>query len=113
MPLPCVHLVRYAGCLAPHRQRRGAIIPTPRQQGVEEPEASSTAPHWSWAPLLKRVFALDMAPCPWCHRGALRLIAVMTQGEVIRKILRHVKLSADPPPIAPARSRQEAFDWVA
>jgi Putative transposase len=30
VPLPRVHLVRYAGCLAPHSQLRGAIIPTPR-----------------------------------------------------------------------------------
>jgi len=71
------------------------------------------APHWSWARLLKRVFALDMATCPSCHRGALRLIAVMTQGEVIRTILRHLKLAADPPPLAPARARQATFDWVA
>src|SRR5216684_256609 len=47
VPLSRVHLVRYAGCLAPHSQLRGAIIPTPRQQGVEVPEASSAAPHWS------------------------------------------------------------------
>jgi hypothetical protein len=80
---------------------------------VEEPKAGSAAPHWGWARLLKRVFALDMAPCPFCHQGTLRIIAAMTQGEVIRKILRHVKLSPDPPPIAPARARQETFDWVA
>jgi len=67
VPLPRVHLVRYAGCLAPHGTLRAAIIPTPRQQGVEEPEASSAAPHWSWARLLKRVFALDLATCPFCH----------------------------------------------
>jgi hypothetical protein len=30
---------------------------------------------------------------------------------VIRKIRRHLKLAADPPPIAPARLRQEAFAW--
>ena len=113
VPLPRVHLVRYAGCLAPHSQLRGAIIPTPRQQGVEEPEARSAAPHWSWAQLLKRVFALDMATCPFCRQGALRMIAAITQAEVIRKILRHLKLAADPPPIAPARARQATFDWVA
>jgi Putative transposase len=45
VPLPRGHLVRYAGCLAPHSTLRKAIIPTPRQQGVEEPEASSAAPH--------------------------------------------------------------------
>jgi hypothetical protein len=33
----------------------------------------------------------------------------ITQGEVIRKILCHLKLAADPPPIAPVRVSQEAF----
>jgi hypothetical protein len=54
-----------------------------------------------------------MACCPFCQRGALRIIATITQGEVISQILRHLKRAADPPPIAPARSRQETFDWVA
>ena len=112
MPLPHVHLVRYGGCLAPHSHLRGAILPTLRQQGLDE-EACPASPRWSWACLLQRVFGVEMATCPLCQRGVLRLIAVITQGEVIRKILRHLKLSADPPPIAPARSRQESFDWVA
>src|SRR5256712_1207168 len=111
VPLPRVHLVRYGGCLASHSHLRGAIIPTPRQQGVDEPEASTASPRWSWARLLKRVFALDMARCPFCQQGSLRIIAALMHGEVIRKILRHLKLAADPPPIAPARVRQEAFAW--
>jgi Putative transposase len=111
VPLPRVHLVRYGGCLAPHSHLRGAIIPTPRQQGVEEQEDSTASPRWSWARLLKRVFAVDMARCPWCQRGVLRIIAAITQGEVIRQILRHLKLSAAPPPLAPARVHQEAFAW--
>src|SRR6266849_9898380 len=44
VPLPRVHLVRYGGCLAPHSHLRGAIIPTPRQQGVEEHDARPGAP---------------------------------------------------------------------
>ena len=111
VPLPRMHLVRSGGCVAPHSHLRGAIIPTPRQQGIDEPEASTESPRWSWARLLKRVFALDMARCPFCQQGALRIIAAITQGEVIRTILRHLKLAADPPPIAPARVRQEAFAW--
>src|SRR6516164_8156872 len=103
VPLPHVHLGRYGGCLAPHSHLRRAIIPTPQQQGLDAPEACPTSPRWSWARLLQRVFDVDMARCPWCQQGMLRLIAVITQGEVIRKILRHLKLSADPPPIAPAR----------
>jgi hypothetical protein len=54
-----------------------------------------------------------MGTCPLCQHGVLRLIAVITQGEVISKILQHLKRSADPPPIAPARTRQAACDWVA
>jgi Putative transposase/Transposase zinc-binding domain len=112
VPLPRMHLVRYGGCLAPHSHLRGAIIPTPRQQGMEAEAATDTAsPRWSWARLLKRVYALDMARCPFCQQGTLRIIAAITQGEVIRKILRHLKLAADPPPLAPARLRQEAFAW--
>ena len=111
VPLPRVHLVRYGGCLASHSHLRGAIIPTPRQQGIDEEATDTRSPRWTWARLLKRVFALDMARCPWCQRGVLRIIAAITHGEVIRKILQHLKLSADPPPIAPARVRQEAFAW--
>ena len=109
-----------------HDQGRKAIIPTPRQQGVDGEEAKTGTPSWSWARLLGRVFALDMAHClpplcgrrepcdlPFCHRGSLRIIAAITQAEVLRKLLRHLKLAADPPPLAPARARQETFDWVA
>ena len=111
VPLPRVHLVRYGGCLAPHSHLRGAIIPTPRQQGVDEEQTEPASPRWSWARLLKRVFALDMARCPWCQRGSLRIITAITHGEVIRKILRHLKFAVDPPPIALARRRQDAFAW--
>ena len=113
VPLPRVHLMRYGGCLAPHSSLRGVITPTLRQQGVEGDDATPGAPRWSWARFLKRVFALELATCPFCRQGSLRMIAAITQGEVITKILRHLKLAADPPPIAPARSRQAMFDWVA
>src|SRR5215813_735363 len=113
IPLPHGHLVRYGGCLAPHSHLRGRIIPTLRQQGLDEPEVCLASPRWSWARLLQRVFDVDMTRCPFCQQGTLRLIAVITQGEVIGKILRHLKLAADPPPIAPARARQAPFDWVA
>jgi len=47
------------------------------------------------------------------RQGSLRMIAALTQAEAIRKILRYLKLAADPPLIAPARARQATFDWVA
>src|SRR5436190_135020 len=51
--------------------RRGAIIPTPRQQGVDEEETDTGSPRWGWARRLKRVFALAMARCPCCQQGSL------------------------------------------
>jgi len=59
------------------------------------------------------VFDLDMATCPLCRRGSLRIIAAMTQESVITRILRHLKLASVLPPIAPARFYQATFDWVA
>jgi hypothetical protein len=109
VPLPRAHLVRYAGCLAPHSKLRAAIVPTPRQQGVDDEETKTGTPSWNWARLLGRVFDLAMATCPLCRRGSLRIIAAITQESVITRILRHLKLASVPPPIAPARCRQELF----
>jgi hypothetical protein len=44
VPLPRTHLVRSGGCLAPHSTLRAAIIPTSRQQGVEEPVGRPPSP---------------------------------------------------------------------
>ncbi len=49
VPLPRVHLVRYAGCLAPHSKLRDAIIPTPCQQGVDGEETKTGTPYWNSA----------------------------------------------------------------
>jgi hypothetical protein len=109
VPLPHVHLVRYGGCLAPHSHLRGAIRPTPRQQGLDGEETQTRTPYWPWARLLGRVFGLEMATCPFCRRGSLHIIAVITQESVITRILRHLQLASVPPPIASARGRQETY----
>jgi hypothetical protein len=122
VPWPQAHLVRYGGCLAPHSKLRAAIIPTPRQQGVDSDETKTGTPYWNWARLLGRVFTLDMATCPFCRRGSLRIIAAILpplrgrrepcdlhQESGITRILRHPQLASVPPPIAPARLRQEIF----
>jgi hypothetical protein len=109
VPLPRQHQVRYGGCLAPHRHLRAAIIPTPLQHRLEAPDDRSPSPHGTWARLLKRVFAIDMECCPVCQQGRLRIIAAITAGHIIQKILRHLKLAVDPSPIAPVQ--HAAFAW--
>jgi hypothetical protein len=87
-------------------------MPTSRQQGVDGAETKTGTPYWHWARLLGRVFNVDMATCPLCRRGSLRIIAAITQESVITRILRHCKLASVPLPIAPARCRQEKFAFV-
>ena len=111
VPPPRVHQVRYAGGLAAHSKLRGAITPTPRQQGIET-QASPVASRWAWARWLKRVFALDLERCPRGHSGTLRIIAVITCRPVIRRILCRLKLAADPPPLAAARLEPGRFAWT-
>jgi hypothetical protein len=105
--------VRDGGCLAPPRQLRRLIPPTPHQQGAEAPEAGNAAPRWGWARLLKRVCAFDMARCPAWGRGTLRLIAASTHAAVIRTMLCRLKRAAEPPPIAEARACHDRLAWAA
>ena len=60
---------------------------------------------------MKRVFAIDVLVCPHCG-GTRKLIALLTDGVVVRKILAHLGLSTEPPPLAPARAPPEPeFAW--
>ena len=43
-----------------------------------DPDYSFYSPAWRWAELLKSVFSLDMATCPVCQQGTLRIIAAIT-----------------------------------
>ncbi len=88
------------------------FIPTARQQAISEPKSASTASGWGWAKLLQGVFGIDMATCRRCQQGSLRIIAAITQAAVIAKILPRLKLSADPPPMAPARVCQGTLAWA-
>ena len=63
--LPRVRLGRYGGCLAPHSQLRGAISPTPHQQGVDGREANTGTPHWSWHGCWGACLTWIWLPAPW------------------------------------------------
>ena len=52
--------------------------------------------------LLKRVFDVDALACP-CG-GRLRFIALITDKETARTILKAMGLPVEPPPVARARS---------
>ena len=59
-----------------------------------------------WADLLQRVFEIDALRCSYCG-GKRELIALLTDGQVVRKILAHIGLATEPPRLAPARAPPE------
>ena len=66
--------------------------------------------HVAWAELLRRTFAIDVLACPDCG-GRLRLVATISDGQVIEKILAHLGLPNAPLNPAPARSPEWLPDW--
>ena len=60
----------------------------------------------AWAELLKRVFATDALACPKCG-GPMKVLATITDPEVVRKVLTSLGLPTRGPPVAPARERQQ------
>jgi hypothetical protein len=68
-----------------------------------EPATPKRAPaHYLWAVLIARIYEVFPLLCPMCG-GQMRLIAFITEGMQIRKILDHIGVDSEPPYIAPAR----------
>ena len=113
IPRPRANLTRYHGVLAPNAKYRNLVVPSPNRwvkrkcRVAAKPSPPSTktdsplAP-LSWAERLKRVFKLDIELCPKCG-GQLRVIAAITEPDVINKILDHVHQPQAPPRQPPRR----------
>ena len=129
VPPPRTHRHRYFGVLAPNSPLRCAVtaLAAPAKQIVVQPEPAITgkgAPgvvplghaspptpepaakrspaHYLWAGLIARIYEVFPLMCPMCG-GQMRLIAFITEGTQIRKILDHIGVDSEPPHIAPAR----------
>jgi hypothetical protein len=62
----------------------------------------ATSPYIDWATLMRRSFDVDVLACAHCG-GRLRLLAVITETESVRRLLAHLGLPSDAPPLARAR----------
>ena len=115
VPRPRHNLVRYHGIFAPNSKMRKLIVPkssksakrkddSKTHKSVEEATSQDEliAP-LSWAQRLKRVFNIDITLCPICG-ATMRVIADITDPDIIQKILDH--LEPQPPPIKPATAIQ-------
>jgi hypothetical protein len=71
-------------------------------QTQPEPVPPKRSPaHYLWAVLIARIYEVFPLVCPMCS-GQMRLIAFITEGSQIRKILNHIGVDSEPPHIAPA-----------
>jgi hypothetical protein len=115
VPRPRTHLLTYHGVLAPAAEWRDWIVPVePRLDRADPSQALAeralrpdhARKRATWAELMKRVFEIDVLRCPWCG-GKRKLIALITDGAVVRRILEHLGLPTAAPVLAPARSPPE------
>jgi len=119
VPDPRRHLVHYYGAYSNVvrgklkarglAQKSEPLAPRP---GEDAPPPACTSPSLAalrrgWAQLLRRVYETDPLVCPRCQ-GVMRVVAFITEGRVIRRILDHLGASAfrapqdRAPPLAPA-----------
>jgi hypothetical protein len=74
----------------------------PTQAEPAQPVPTKRPAHYLWAVLIARIYEVFPLLCPMCG-GQMRLIAFITEGVQIRKILNHIGVGSEPPHISPAR----------
>ena len=128
VPPPRIPLVRYFGVLAPNSPYRDRVVPKnqphddthesekrKKKRATNDPNESlslcSTVPndddgsagrtsrYIDWATLMKRTFGIDPLRCPKCE-ARMTVLAVISQPEVVDKILAHVGLPVEPDVLA-------------
>jgi hypothetical protein len=118
IPPPRRHLARFHGVLAPNSRLRKKVVPKKVEVIAENtkppmPESPlAKQKRLKWAELLKRIFQIDVTKCPDCASGEVRLIAVIEDPKVIRKILEHVGLGFSPPRRNAVYHAAEPDDWL-
>jgi hypothetical protein len=78
----------------------------PKDDGGEERFGFRPRRYYRWAELMRRVFEVDVLVCEHCG-GRRRVLTFLTDPPVLRRILEHLGLPADPPPVASARAPPE------
>ncbi|MBC7457513.1 MAG: hypothetical protein H7235_04500 [Bdellovibrionaceae bacterium] len=96
--------------LGPHYKHRKQIVPKPpelkvvgqEQDNIEPKQLELKKKNIPCVRLLARVFNIDVETCIKCG-GKIKIIAAIEDPKVIRKILEHMGLATEPPPLYPAR----------
>jgi len=90
------------------KQVQDELIPS-----ILEPEGSSKEYRKNWARLIQKIYEVDPLTCPKCS-GAMRVISVIEDEQVIEKILKHLGLwdvKARPPPKKQSKVDETVIDY--
>ena len=97
-PPPRTHRHRYFGVLVPNSPLRCAVTVLAQGAAVLPKRPA----HYLWAVLIARIYEVCPLLCPM-YGGQMRLIAFITEGTQVKKILNHIEVDSEPPHIDPAR----------
>ena len=103
--------MKFHGFLAPHSQDRSKLATSRKAlkaKEINKKDDLNKAGKTRWARLLKRVFNIDIEVCTHCG-GKTKVLSAINNKESITKILNHVGLNPNPPPIKPARQTVIGF----
>ena len=118
VPRPRLNTLRFHGVYAPNARLRALAVAEPKARSPRKPctcgplVPSQQTNRLCWRELIWRVFAADVFLCPRCG-SSMQRIAWLTEPASIRKVLRCIGLSTDPPPLAPPRSAEDLFGMAA
>jgi hypothetical protein len=128
VPAPYQNMVHYHGVFANRSKLRPLLPKPPARIRFEVPQSDSQTAsraatttvdaspdrprRLSWAHLLRRVLDVDALTCARCAAPML-VLAFLTDPPVIHRILEHLNLPSNPPPVAPAASQDDDAppDW--
>ncbi len=123
IPPTYANLTRFHGVFAPTSRLRTKVVPAPvlapptpcpsptpapasatiATEPSSKPSPTRSAYRLDWAALLKRVFAVDVMVCSRCD-GPMKVIAFLEDPSVVKGILTHLGLPAEPLPAVNAQA---------
>jgi hypothetical protein len=101
VPPPRRHLTRYCGVLSSHARLRGQIVPQPPTEATAMEKPARKSKYIPWAQLLQRIFGFEIL-CQRCQ-APLRLIALIKNQDIAKRILTAMHLPTEIPQLHPAR----------
>jgi hypothetical protein len=103
VPSPRRHLTRYFGVLSSHASSRSEVVPAPAAPAPSDDKGmpASKSKYIPWAELLRKTFGFEIV-CQKCQ-SPLRLIALIKNEDIAKKILVAMHLPAEVPRLHPAR----------